>query len=264
MPDCWTNDSYDAQAERANNTVGRAIAEARHKQRLSLAALSKRLSTHGITLQAGAIHKWERGENVPNAYQFLALCHIFCIEDVLDRFSAQPRPLELDEAGQRKLEDYKTDLIASGRYRPPRPERAEIRYRDMPVSLLSVSAGTGEFLHEENFEKISFPEDSVPYGAEFGIRVSGDSMEPVYQNGQIVWVQRCESLRPGEVGIFLYDGDGYLKVYTERDTEDGAENFTDSYGVTRRQPVLVSYNKKYDPILVGPESAFGIVGRVLN
>ena len=31
---------------------------------------------------------------------------------------------------------------------------------------------------------------SVPAGAEFGIYVSGDSMEPRYHSGQIVWV-RC-------------------------------------------------------------------------
>ena len=30
---------------------------------------------------------------------------------------------------------------------------------------------------------ISFPEDKVPDGADFGIRVSGDSMEPVYHDG---------------------------------------------------------------------------------
>ena len=136
---------------------------------------------------------------------------------------------------------------------------------DMPVSLLSVSAGTGEFMDENNFETISFPEDTVPYGAEFGVRVAGDSMEPVYQNGQIVWVQRCVSLRPGEVGIFVYDGNGYMKLYTEQDPdEDRAEAFTDSYGMTHSQIVLVSYNKKYDPIVVQPESSFGVVGRVLN
>lgn len=64
----------------------------------------------------------------------------------------------------------------------------------MPVSNLAVSAGTGEFLEEGNFEMVSFPEKSVPKGADFGVRVSGDSMEPVYHDGQIVWVEECETL----------------------------------------------------------------------
>ena len=84
----------------------------------------------------------------------------------------------------------------------------EIRYLDMPVSDLPVSAGTGAFLDEGNFEMVSFPESSIPDGAEFGVRVSGDSMEPVYHDGQIVWVQQCETLRPGEVGVMIYDGQG--------------------------------------------------------
>ena len=47
----------------------------------------------------------------------------------------------------------------------------EIRYLDMPVSDLPVSAGTGAFLDEGNFEMVSFPESSIPDGAEFGVRL---------------------------------------------------------------------------------------------
>ena len=194
MPGSRSNAPFDAQAERRNNTIGKRIVEARHMKRLSQAALSRELAIYGVTLQSTAIYKWERGENIPNAYQFLALCHVLGIEDVLDHFSTPLREPELDEIGMKKLEDYKADLIATGRYKPPRQNRTEIRYIDMPVSLLAVSAGTGEFLDESNFEMVSFPEDSVPFGAEFGVRVNGDSMTPVYQDGQIVWVQRCLSV----------------------------------------------------------------------
>ena len=29
-------------------------------------------------------------------------------------------------------------------------------------------------------------------------------MEPLYHDGQIVWMQRCERFRPGEVRIFFF------------------------------------------------------------
>ena len=148
------------------------------------------------------------------------------------------------------MAEYRKDLIASGRCRPLRRQPAEILYVDMPVSLLPVSASTGAFLDGEKFETVSFPEHLIPRGAEFGVRVSGDSMEPAYRDGQIVWAKRCDTLCPGEVGIFLYDGDGYIKVYAE----DAKE----------RCPVLISYNKRYDPIRVRPDSGFYIAGRVLN
>ena len=64
----------------------------------------------------------------------------------------------------------------------------------MPVSELPVSTGLGAFLESEMFQQIQVPASSVPAGAEFGIYVSGDSMEPRYHSGQIVWVKRCEEL----------------------------------------------------------------------
>jgi SOS-response transcriptional repressor LexA len=139
-----------------------------------------------------------------------------------------------------------------------------IKFIEMPVSNLAVSAGTGEFLDEGNFEMVSFPESSVPEGAEFGLRVSGDSMEPVYHDGQIVWVQQCDRVGVGEVGIFIYDGDGYIKVYDEQmPHEADREDFTDSYGDVHMQPIMISYNQKYQPRYVSAHSNFQVVGRVL-
>lgn len=247
---------YNARTERERNALGQTLKRIRKAKRLPQNVLRERLEQFGVAVQISAISKWETGENIPNTYQFLALCHILGFEEMMEPLGWEPNPdkLMLDDAGLARLAEYRKDLIASGLYRPRPIEQTEVRYVDMPVSLLAVSAGTGAFLDEENFETVSFPESLIPSGAEFGVRVSGDSMEPAYHDGQIVWVKRCETLRPGEVGIFLYDGDGYIKVYSKRETEDSVGS----------QPVLISYNKKYDPIPVRPDSSFYIAGRVLN
>ncbi len=88
-------------------------------------------------------------------------------------------------------------------------------------------------------------------------------MEPVYRDGQIVWVHRCQSLLPGEVGLFIYDGSGYIKVYGEQTPEE-PEGFLDSAGVLRPQPVLISYNAAYPPRPVNPSLGFAVAGRVLG
>ena len=68
----------------------------------------------------------------------------------------------------------------------------------------------------------------------------------------------------GEVGIFVYDGDGYLKVYSEQEpNEQQKDVFTDSYGCLHMQPVMLSYNQAYEPKAIMPDSRFQIVGRVL-
>jgi hypothetical protein len=56
-----------------------------------------------------------------------------------------------------------------------------------------------------------------------------------------------------------------LKKYDEHTPDKSqAELLTDSYGVVHNQPVLVSLNTKYSPILISPEQRFEIVGKVLN
>ena len=252
---------YNAEAEREENFIGRRISALRRERGLSLAAFGQELGRYGVTVGVSAIHKWEKGDSAPNAYQLLAIGEAFGLEDTASAFKSRAVP-ELNEEGMRKLADYRADLVASGRYAPKKT--AAIEYIDMPVSSLAVSAGRGAFLDDEDFETVSFPASTVPEGADFGVRVSGDSMEPVYHDGQIVWVRRCESVAPGQVGVFFYDGEGYLKVYGEQTPrEEEIEEFTDSYGRVLPQPVMISYNRAYEPREVSPCGGFRVVGRVL-
>lgn len=254
---------YRADEERIKNVVGRRIAEARRLKKLSLAEFAAELTEYGVDLGRTAIYKWEKGESVPNAYQLCAICQALDIEDELPYFMESRKQASLNAEGQRKLRDYRDDLIASGRYRYI-DEPADIRYIEMPVSALAASAGTGSFLDEGSFEPTRVRADEVPEGAEFGVRVSGDSMEPVYHDGQIVWVMPCERLRAGEVGIMVYDGEGYIKVYGTQMAPDGErEAYTRSDGTIIPQPVLISYNAKYPPKPVSAGMSFQIVGKVL-
>ena len=265
---------YNAETEAQANAIGSRIREARKAKKLSGPKFTELLSQFGVKVTRQSAAKWETGQSTPNAYQLLAICHALDIREGLSFFTcAGENQEELNAEGQRKVEEYKADLIATGLYKPretaskPRmtARRPRIRYIEVEISTLAVSAGTGDFLDAGSFEKVSFPEKAVPAKADFGIRVNGDSMEPVYHAGQIVWVQRCEELNPGEVGIFSYDGNGYLKMYDEREPdEEDMEMFTGSDGVVHMQPVLISYNEKYDPISVSPHAAFRIAGRVLN
>ena len=258
---------YDSVRERDDNVIGLQIQAAREARGYSLSSFADLLSQHGLTIHRQGIGKWESGISVPNAYQLLAICHALKIEDGISYFTRDPKKGdELSIEGWDKLAEYKALLVASGQFKPtPAVKRAKIEYVYMDISTLPVSAGPGEFLSEDSFEKVRFPASAVPKGADFGIRVCGDSMEPVYQDGQIVWVQQCDSLNPGDVGIFEYDGSGYLKVYDEQEPDESViDDYTTSDGVLCMQSVLVSYNDKYAPIVVSPTTAFRIAGRVLN
>lgn len=249
---------YNAETEHSRNYIGTQLQKARKAKGLTLAECSDLLSGYGVKVSSVAIHKWEKGLTTPNAYQLLAASQALEVGDDLSYFiSTSAR--ELNDLGRKKVAEYRADLVASGRYAPLLPEPEPIAYLDMPVSRLPVSAGVGTFLSEECFETLSFPETAVPEGAEFGLKISGDSMEPVYHDGQIVWVQECSDLRVGEVGIFIYDGEGYLKVY---DRQEPSENWREACGESW-QPVMRSYNPSYPPKAISPNAEFRIVGRVL-
>ena len=145
---------YDAVAEKDANYVGKQIHAARKDLKISLEQFSQLLMQYGVEITRTALNKWELGKAVPSAYQLLAVCAALHLEDGFDYFvSNTKRPL-LNAEGRRKVKEYREDLIASGKYREV-PPMLEIRYRDMPVSDLPVSAGTGAFLDEGIFEMVA-------------------------------------------------------------------------------------------------------------
>lgn len=76
---------------------------------------------------------------------------------------------------------------------------------------LAASAGTGEYAMDiAHFENVGITQ-KPPKGANFLIRVSGNSMEPEYFDNDKVFVKRMDDVDDGEIGLFFLDGDVYIK-----------------------------------------------------
>lgn len=266
--------AFQADALSKQNKVGKRIAEARKSQNLSQKALSEVLAEYGVSASAGAISKWENGIALPNPYQLLAICHELHITDPVEYFTgSQPEPVdfssELNKKGMNLLESIKKALVGCGDYAKTARRRTTgiaefIEMRSIRISRNLASAGTGDELNDDEFEEMDFPVSQIPEEAEYGVRIHGDSMMPYYTDGQIVWIEKCEELNPGEVGLFMLNGKGYIKVYSE---EMPDEDEIDDYifdGVVRPKISLVSYNKKYPPIQIKGYCDLKIAGRVLN
>ena len=78
---------------------------------------------------------------------------------------------------------------------------------------LPVSAGTGMFLDGVGTNEIMIPDNAKTGDADYALRISGNSMEPKYHNGDILLIQTCDSVEIGELGIFILDGEGYFKQF---------------------------------------------------
>ena len=64
---------------------------------------------------------------------------------------------------------------------------------------------------DEDFTYIP-ADESVPRGADFAVRIQGDSMEPYIHDESVVYVNR-DPLADGDVGIFCVDGAMLCKQY---------------------------------------------------
>ncbi len=218
----------------------------RKERKLSQPELADWLNTQALItkkIDKSMVFNWESRRSLPDYKTMLAIGYCTGLADPYLTFLGVTHGYKLNEAGQRKLDEYARLLEESPRYAhaPQRPPAREIRFYD-----LAVSAGTGQFLDGDNYE-LRPVDDTVPQEADYAVRISGDSMEPCYTDGQWVFVQEQETLNRGEVGIFAHDGNSYCKVL-------GNEN---------GHPALVSLNSVYAPILVGEEGV-RVLGRVVG
>lgn len=120
-----------------------------------------------------------------------------------------------------------TGISAARRYvdREVRTGKRAIQLFELPVS-----AGVGAYLEGESATTIQIPQNEKTADADYALRISGNSMEPKYHNGDVLLVQNTDNVEVGELGIFLLDGSGYFKVY-------GGDR-------------LLSLNPEYGPILL--------------
>ncbi len=112
-------------------------------------------------------------------------------------------------------------------------------------SFYKVSAGRGfDLSGDEDWEEIEIPDTHEARKADYALTIQGDSMEPIYYNGDIVLVKKQDAVEIGQVGIFVLDGSGFIKKY------NGDR--------------LISLNEKYDDILLEDYSDCRCDGRVIG
>ena len=222
--------------------VGVMLRVLREEAGLSQAEAALWLSARYKPIKSKAVSSWECGGSLPNAEQFLLLCELYQVEDIRAAFLGKTGGL--NGRGLRKLREYASLLEDSARYRyaPPPARLRTLRLYDIPAS-----AGTGQYLDSDSYELLEV-DSTVPPSADFGIRVSGDSMVPRFADRQVAWVREQPTVENGEIGVFSYEGESYIKKFRQ-----------DGNGVR-----LISLNKAYSDISITNLDAFRIFGKVVG
>lgn len=106
-----------------------------------------------------------------------------------------------------------------------------------------ASAGTGEVIFSDMpDDRIEIPDIPKYRRVAYAISVNGRSMEPLYNDGDMLLVEPICQIEVGEIGIFNVDGKAYVK----------------KLGIGE----LISLNKEYDNIPITNESL--CMGRVVG
>lgn len=116
--------------------------------------------------------------------------------------------------------------------------------REIPLYLLSASAGVGSYLDSDSYDYEAFPAEIIPPNTKFAIRVMGDSMEPAFYTDDIVFVYPTQRIEENDIVILTINGDGYIKEYHP----DG----------------FYSLNTKYAPIRPTEYDEVRIIGKVVG
>ena len=223
------------------NNLGDIICSFRKKKGLSQRQLATLLNKRGIAVTNQAVSKWESGASLPSAVQFLIICDILDIIDISGVFNNRSYDFMtgLNEDGRKRVCEYADMLRDSGLYDDENttgPRGSRIRV--LPVYDIEAAAGKGQLLDLPDYVPTKAGNE-VPISANFGIVISGDSMEPDYHDGQIVWIHQQSKLEHGDVGVFTYEGNTYFKRLRDR------------VGGTRLQSIDSNYP---DVIIANPEA----------
>ncbi|HHW5248646.1 TPA: XRE family transcriptional regulator [Staphylococcus aureus] len=125
------------------------------------------------------------------------------------------------------LDDYKGDII-----------------QETPINGYA-SAGTGEQLFDEPRFKVNVKGYIPPH--DLALQVNGDSMEPMFENGEIIFVEKTHDIKNGQIGVFIINGEAFVKKVRVEDD----------------RLTLISLNKKYKDLHFYENEGVKLVGKVI-
>ena len=235
--------------------IGNQIKTFRKSAGFTQDELAKRLNTTKQT-----ISRYEKGDRKANQDMLFELCDIFGVS-IDDFFPSQnetlqspstspiqtiydelnpPRQVKVLNYAERQLKEQRNEEETKGTEVSEAIQLYSYDYYDHPAS-----AGTGQYLNDVRVERIELP---VDIDADFVIPIKGDSMEPDYHDGDLVFIQTSVDLNDGVIGVFNYNGDAYIKQLV----------------IDKEQAYLHSLNPAYKDMPITPETDFRIIGEVVD
>ena len=151
---------------------------------------------------------------------------------------------KLTTGRQQNVYNYAKDQLEQQNH--PNVYNIEEAKEEHTVDVLgAVSAGTGEWLDGQSKETVTIEGPIPKY--DFAVRVNGNSMEPTFSDGEILFVNKVDEARNNQFVVAEVNGEAFVKKL-----------FVSMDGVK-----LISLNRDYDDIVIHDYDDYQIVGVVV-
>lgn len=205
-----------------------------------------------------AVSRWVSGSNYPKVDDIEKLVQLFDTDVqtlVFGGEETQDLPLlsiynELTPPRQAKVYHYAEEQLDEQRV-----EESGVVYHidDYKAKVEEdlygkASAGSGYYVYDNPVETVEIPGHIIPDKPyDIMLEVAGDSMEPLFRDGEYIFVKKSPDIRSGSFGVFVINGESYVKkVYVD--------------ATSMR---LVSLNKAYNDIIVTENDDIITIGKVV-
>ncbi|MCQ4638004.1 XRE family transcriptional regulator [Anaerovorax odorimutans] len=230
--------------------IGTILKKLRKNSGMSVSEVLVKLKELGQEIQQPTLYAYENNTRAANADMFIALCQIYGCNNVLETFAGIEVDYSIpDDSEWKMIEKYRfisenspdgaktVDYILNREYNIAnqlKENQSEYtaeqpNVRNIQYYQRLASAGTGQIVFDGiPTESIEIPNIPKYSRVSYAIGVNGDSMEPLYSNGDMLLIEPTCQIEIGEIGIFIVDNHAYVKKLG-----DGK---------------LISLNKGYDDI----------------
>ena len=202
--------------------IGKKIKELRKSHNLTLEELADILNKEypdTINFNKGKISKWENDREEPRLSSVKILADYFDVP--LDYFNGididQAEILtifnQLDEDRQANVVDYATVLLNEQVSMKTSTVLEKYKDDDYIIDYVEglVAAGHGTFQEDNLHMEVRLRAEDVPESYDTIAKVAGDSMEPLIEDNDLLFIKVTSQVDINSIGIFQINGKNFVK-----------------------------------------------------
>ena len=200
--------------------IGNKIRELRKKHNLTLNELANNLNNRypdTMNFNKGKISKWENDKEEPRLSSVRVLADYFDVPlDYFNGNEAKILPIynKLEEPRQEKVLNYAKEQLEEQENSNiismfDKPQDDEDYITDYVEGL--VAAGHGTFQEDNLHMEVRLRANDVPNEYDTIAKVAGDSMEPLIEDNDLLFIKVTSQVDINSIGIFQINGKNFVK-----------------------------------------------------